>query len=193
MKAITVIRNEHQAMAAMLHALLSLVHGIRDHRLRPNFELLGAMIYYVDTFPERLHHPKEDQWLFRLLALRHPPARGTIDRLQAEHRLGASRIRTLEQTLARFRQGGDTEFPAFAAAVEVFVEFERNHMRSEEMEILPLARLHLVPEDWAEIDAAFATNADPLIGVSSQDQFDDLFTRIVNLAPAPIGVGPPAD
>ena len=67
MKSITVIRNEHQAMAAMLHALLSLVHGIRERRLRPNFELLGAMIYYVDTFPEQLHHPKEDQWLFRLL------------------------------------------------------------------------------------------------------------------------------
>lgn len=193
MKSITVIRNEHQAMAAMLHALLSLVRGIREHRLRPNFELLGAMIYYVDTFPERLHHPKEDQWLFRLLGLRHPPARALIDRLQAEHRLGASRIRLLEQTLARFREGGDTEFPAFAAAVEAFVAFERNHMHSEEMEILPLAREHLLPEDWAAIDAAFATNADPLIGASSQDQFDVLFSRIVNLAPAPIGVGPAAD
>jgi branched-chain amino acid transport system ATP-binding protein len=190
LKSITVIRNEHQAMAAMLHALLSLVRGIREHRLRPNFELLGAMIYYVDTFPERLHHPKEDQWLFRLLGQRHPPAQALIDRLQAEHRLGASRIRQLEQTLSRYREGGDTEFPAFAAVVEAFVEFERNHMRSEEMEILPLAREHLLPADWAEIDAAFATNADPLIGVSSQDQFDDLFSRIVNLAPAPIGVGP---
>ncbi len=193
LKSIDVIRNEHQAMAAMLHALVSLVRGIREHRLRPNFELLGAMIYYVDTFPERLHHPKEDQWLFRLLGERHPPARALIDRLQAEHRLGASRIRTLEQALARYREGGETEFPAFAAAVETFAEFERNHMHCEEAEILPLAREHLLPQDWAAIDAAFATNADPLVGASSSDQFDDLFTRIVNLAPAPIGLGPPSD
>jgi hemerythrin-like domain-containing protein len=186
----SIIREEHQAMAAMLHALLSLVRGIREHRLRPNFDLLGAMIYYVDTFPERLHHPKEDQWLFRLLELRHPPARALLDRLRSEHRQGATRIRALEQALARYNQGGETEFPAFAAAVEEFVELERSHMRCEEIEVFPLALAHLLAEDWAEIDAAFATNADPLVGVSSQDQFSELFTRIVNLAPAPIGVGP---
>jgi branched-chain amino acid transport system ATP-binding protein len=63
-------------------------------------------------------------------------------------------------------------------------------MRCEETEVFPLAQAHLRAEDWAEIDAAFATNADPLVGVSSQDHFNELFTRIVNLAPAPIGVGP---
>jgi len=56
-----------------------------------------------------------------------------------------------------------------------------------------LAREHLLPVDWAAIDAAFATNADPLIGASSAAKFEDLFTRIVNLAPAPIGLGPPSD
>lgn len=180
-------------MAAMLHALLSLVRGIRERQLKPNFELLGAMLYYVDTFPERLHHPKEDQWLFRLLEFRHPPARPLLERLRSEHRQGATRIRALEQTLARYSQGGDREFPAFAVAVEAYVDFERSHMRCEEVELFPLAQAHLLEEDWSEIDAAFATNADPLVGVSSHDHFNELFTRIVNLAPAPIGVGPASD
>lgn len=193
MKAMRIIREEHQALAAMLHALLFMVRGIREHRMKPNFELLGAMIYYVDTFPERLHHPKEDRWLFRLLRERHPAAGPLLDRLHSEHRSGANRIRQLEQALARYQQGGDTEFPAFAAIVEAYVEFERNHMRSEETEVLPLAQEHLLAEDWTEIDAAFAANADPLQGVGVQDNFDDLFRRIVNLAPPPIGVGPAPD
>jgi len=192
MKSLSIMRDEHQAMAAMLHALLMLVRGIREHRMRPNFELLGAMVYYVDTFPERLHHPKEDQWLFRLLALRHPPARALLNQLQAEHRQGSTMVRQLEQTLLRYRVGGDTEYPAFAAAVDAFVEFERSHMRREEHEVFPLAQSYLLPQDWVEIDSAFATNADPLIGATSPNQFNELFTRIVNLAPAPIGVGPTA-
>ncbi len=189
-KAMRIIREEHHALAAMLHALLFLVRGVRDQRMKPNFELMGAMIYYIDTFPERLHHPKEDQWLFRLLLLRHPPARALIDRLQSEHRSGATRIRQLEQALNRYAQGGDAELPAFAEAAEGYVTFERNHMRTEEMEVFPLAQEYLRPDDWAAIDEAFSANTDPLRGVEVQEGFDDLFRRIVNLAPPPIGVGP---
>lgn len=190
MKAMRIIREEHLSLAAMLHGLLFLVRGIREHRMKPNFELMGAMIYYIDTFPERLHHPKEDAWLFRLLAQRHPPAQALIDRLQTEHRTGAARIRQVEQALARYSQGGEAEFPAFAAVVEAYVEFERDHMRCEEMEVFPLAQQYLTDDDWAAIDAAFGANEDPLHEVSTQYNFEDLFRRIVNLAPPPIGVGP---
>jgi branched-chain amino acid transport system ATP-binding protein len=148
------------------------------------------MVYYIDTFPERFHHPKEDAWLFRLLLLRHPPAGEIINRLLSEHRAGAVKLRQLEQALIRYQQGGRDEFPVFAAAVEAFVAFERNHMRSEETEVIPLAQQHLTPADWAEIDDAFLDHADPLLGTSAREDFLDLFRRIVNLAPPPIGVGP---
>jgi hemerythrin-like domain-containing protein len=190
MQAIRIIREEHQSLAAVLHGLLYLVHEIRAHRIEPDFALLGAMVYYIDTFPERFHHPKEDAWLFRLLLLRHPPAAEIIARLQSEHRAGSGKLRQLEQALIRYQQGGRDEFPAFAAAVEAYVAFERNHIRSEETEVLPLAQQHLTPADWAEIDAAFLDHADPLLGKAVRDDFLELFRRIVNLAPPPIGVGP---
>jgi hemerythrin-like domain-containing protein len=190
MQAIRIIREEHQSLAAVLHGLLYLVREIRAHRAEPDFELLGAMAYYIDTFPERFHHPKEDAWLFRLLLQRHPPAAEIIERLQSEHRAGAVKLRQLEQALIRYQQGGRDEFPVFAAAVEAYVAFERNHMRSEETEAIPLAQQHLTQADWAEIDAAFLDHADPLLGTSARDDFLDLFRRIVNLAPPPIGVGP---
>ena len=190
MQAIRIIREEHQSLAAVLHGLLYLVREIRAHRTEPDFGLLGAMVYYIDTFPERFHHPKEDAWLFRLLLQRHPPAAAIIDRLQSEHRAGAVKLRQLEQALIRYQQGGRDEFPVFAAAVEAYVAFERNHMRSEETEVIPLAQQYLTPADWAEIDAAFLDHADPLLGTSAREDFLDLFRRIVNLAPPPIGVGP---
>jgi len=190
MQAIRIIREEHQSLAAVLHGLLYVVRGIRAHQTEPDFSLLGAMVYYIDTFPERFHHPKEDAWLFRLLQLRHPDARDLIDRLQSEHRAGAVKLRQLERSLLRYQEGGRAEFAVFAAAVESFVAFERNHMRSEETEVIPLAQKYLTPSDWAKIDAAFLDHTDPLLGEAVRDDFVGLFRRIVNLAPPPIGVGP---
>jgi hemerythrin-like domain-containing protein len=191
MQAIQIIRGEHQSLAAVLHGLLYLVREIRNYQAEPDFALLGAMVYYIDTFPERLHHPKEDAWLFRLLRLRHPPADELLQRLQAEHRAGAAQLRQLEQALIRYQHGGRTELAAFAAAVEAFVAFERNHMRTEETEVFPLAQKYLTAADWTEIDAAFLDHTDPLLGsTAAQEDFRGLFRRIVNLAPPPIGLGP---
>ena len=167
-----------------------IVREIRDHGVEPRFDALGAMIYYIDAFPERFHHPKEDRYLFRLLRARYPSAGAIIDRLEAEHLIGAHKIRALEQALARYQSGGRPEFLAFAACVEDYADFHWKHMRCEEEELVPLAREHLTGADWEEIDRAFLGNADPLIGVDAGMRYRALFSRIVNLAPAPIGLGP---
>lgn len=190
MQAIGIIQNEHRSLAAVLHGMLYLVHEIRDRGARPDFDVLGAMIYYIDAFPERFHHPKEDQYLFRLLRLRHADAASLIDRLEAEHRSGAELIRTLEQALARYQQGGRAEFPAFMAAAEGYATFQWDHMRTEESKLLPLAAKYLTAGDWATIDAAFLGHTDPMLGAEADAGFQSVFRRIVHLAPPPIGVGP---
>jgi hemerythrin-like domain-containing protein len=193
MRAIHIIEDEHRSLAAVLHGMLYLVREIRLRGTAPNFGLLRAMVYYIDTFAERFHHPKEDEYLLKLLGRRHPDARPLIERLESEHRAGAERIRTLEQSLQRYEEGGAREFPAFAEAVQAYAAFHWNHMRAEEDELLPLARTYLTFDDWKAIDEAFTGHSDPLFGVKGGAEYDALFRRIVNLAPPPIGVGPPAE
>jgi hemerythrin-like domain-containing protein len=185
-----IIHDEHRSLAAVLHGMLYLVHAIRDRGIRPDFGLLGAMIYYIDAFPERFHHPKEDEYLFAFLRIRHPDATPLLDRLQGEHLEGAERIRTLEQALARYQQGGAKEFPGFLAAVEAYAEFHWRHMQAEENEVMPLARKYLTKDDWDAVDAAFLGHTDPMLGIDVGADFTALFSRIVLLAPPPIGVGP---
>jgi hypothetical protein len=60
------------------------------------------------------------------------------------------------------------------------LNFHWGHMRKEEERILPLAEQVLTETDWAEIDAAFAGNADPLIRQDVKRGFDELLTRIVS-------------
>jgi hemerythrin-like domain-containing protein len=190
MRAFRIIHDEHRLQAALLNGMRYLLHDIHDRDTRPDFDLLGAMIYYMDTFPERCHHPKEDQYLFRLLLMRHPDAAPLVDRLEAEHRTGAEKIRILEQALARYQQGGAAEFSNFATAVEDYAAFHFNHMRTEEKQLLPLAEKHLSPSDWEAIDAAFLGHTDPMLGTEVDAEYRALFRRIVNLAPPPVGVGP---
>jgi branched-chain amino acid transport system ATP-binding protein len=63
-------------------------------------------------------------------------------------------------------------------------------MAFEESTLIPLARKHLTAEDWVEIGAAFSENGDPRFDAAADHECRDLFSRIVNLAPPPIGVGP---
>ena len=190
MQAIRVILDEHRALAAVLHGMLYLVHGIRDRDDKPDFMLFGAMICYIDAFPEKFHHPKEEEYLFRFLRMRHADAAPLLDRLHAEHESGAEKIRALEQALIRYQHGGASEFPAFLAAVEGYAAFHWDHMRLEEKQILPLTEKYLSVGDWEVIDAAFLGHTNPMLGAEAGAKYDALFTRIVTLAPPPIGVGP---
>ncbi|HTS21550.1 MAG TPA: hemerythrin domain-containing protein [Casimicrobiaceae bacterium] len=190
MKAIRIIRDEHRTLAAVLHGMLYLVREVAERGTEPDFRVLDAMIYYIDTFPERFHHPKEDRYLFRILRQRCKEAAPLLDRLETEHRAGNEKIRALEQALARYHAGGRTELSNFRAAVESYASFHWDHMNAEERELLPLAEKHFTAADWQEVDAAFEGHADPLFNAEAGDRYAALFSRIVALAPPPLGVGP---
>jgi len=83
MEAIRIIKDEHRSLGAVLHGMLYLVHRTRDRGEKPNFDVLGAMIYYIDAFPERFHHPKDDQYLFRSLRIRYPDSAEVLEQYVA--------------------------------------------------------------------------------------------------------------
>lgn len=62
------------------------------------------------------------------------------------------------------------------------------HIRIEEVSVLPLAERVLTPEDWVELDAALLANLDPL--AQPDDEYRRLFQRILMTLPAPLGLGP---
>ena len=187
--AITVIQNEHQALAAMLRSMPLLLQQQRRAGRPPDFGLLRAMLFYVDEFPERLHHPKETELLFPRVRARCPELAATLDRLDQDHHRGEAAIRTLEHALLAYEQLGEPRRAAFEAALQQYVDGYLAHMAVEEKQVLPAALAHLSADDWAELDAAFAANRDPLTGHAPDDVYAPLFGKIVMTAPAPIGLG----
>ena len=188
MKAIPKNRDEHRSISAVLHGLKQLARDAQDATVKPGFAALRAMIRYIDEFPEQMHHPKEDQYLFKAVAARAPEARPLIAQLEAEHADGARLVRELERALVFFEEGWPAGGREFLEAVEAYAQFHWDHMRKEEQQVIPLAEKVLTEQEWKIIADAFGANRDPIAGVKEKD-FEALFTRIVNLAPAPVGLG----
>jgi hemerythrin-like domain-containing protein len=186
---IRIIREEHAALSAMLRSILLHLAQHRKGSTRPDFTALRAMLFYIDEFPEKRHHRKESEVLFPKLRARTPLARELLDHLDSDHALGERNVRELERSLLAFEMLGEARREAFETAAQLYVDFYLKHMRLEEREILPLAERALTEADWADLDQAFLDNRDPLTGHAPQPDYTALFTRIVNLVPAPIGLG----
>lgn len=186
-RSIDVIKSEHRALAAVLSALKEVVDGVEGGRFAADFILLSAMLVYIDEVPEKVHHPKEDLYLFERLKRRSPDARSLIAQLEQEHEEGYALTRELEHALIRYQGTGAQAFAQFRDRARHYLDFNWRHLNREEDELLPLARRDLTEEDWAAIDAAFAENFDPWTGPNRE--YSELFDRIVDMAPAPIGYG----
>lgn len=184
------LREEHRSISAVLSGLRELARMAKQSDVRPDLAALRAMIYYIDTFPERLHHPKEDEHLFARLLQRAPEAAPLVRELQAEHREGARLVRELERAVLSYEQAWPQGAEAFRRTVEAYADFHWQHMRKEELTLLPLAEQRLSGEDWSAIEAAFAANEDPVAG-SAEHDYQQLFKRIAEIAPAPVGLGAP--
>jgi hemerythrin-like domain-containing protein len=189
-KALNIIRDEHRSIAAILHGMQHLVRQIRERKAKIDPRVFRAMLYYLDTFSERMHHPKEDRYLFDPLRRRGAGPDSLIAELERDHAEGGNALRRVEQCLIRYEEGGEKEFQEFAGEVDRFVEGYWEHMRKEEEHVFPLAEKLFTPADWDAIDRAFKANADPLADDREEKDFRKLFSRIVSLAPPPIGVGP---
>jgi hemerythrin-like domain-containing protein len=189
-ESIGILKNEHRSISVVLLALKEVAQLAQDAQLRPDFQVFRSMLRYIDEYPERLHHPKEDEHLFARLVRRSPESKTLIEELTAEHARGAALIRELERKLMFFEEGWPEGAPELLGAVNAYADFHWKHMRKEETQLLPLAEKHLKDDDWRAIDRAFALNRDPIAGIEERD-FQKLFSRIANLAPAPIGLGDP--
>ena len=188
---VSVIRDEHRAMASVLEALLFVTEEIRAGRVARDTEPLWAMVRYIEAFPHGLHTPKEDRYLMPALRRRYPEAGPLIDDLGREHAHGDRLISALKAALADVETDHEGALERFATRAREFADFNWAHTNKEEGQLLPLAEQYLTPEDWQEIDVAWRSGEDPQIGSAVTREFRQLFRRIVNLTPAPMGLGPP--
>ena len=189
-RSLEIIRDEHSSLAAMLQSMRMLVDRGPGDDPKNFFDVLRAMLFYIDEFPERLHHPKETELLFPRVAAAAPEVGMAIARLDRDHEYTEKAVRDIQRLLMARAYMGE---PRRQPSVDGFTRYAHlylAHMQLEEQEVLPAAEKHLTEADWKLLDAEFEKNCDPLTGKYKPDPaYEALFTRIVMNAPAPIGLG----
>ena len=180
--AIAIIKAEHKSLGTVLHTMQALLSRIAAGHIAADFGLLAAALYYIDDFPERCHHPKEDEYLFKRLRLRTVEFDAVLDRLQTEHVRSGAAVSDLHRALVLYQGGAPEGLRLFISAVDSYFAETREHFATEER-LLASAREVLNEEDWALIAWAFAANDDPLFGNNQRLEFSQLYHRIMLLAP----------
>ena len=183
---LAIIRDEHRSQAAVIYGLEFLVRQTRERGTAPQFPLLRAMLHYIKSFPEVLHHPKEDAYLFRKLRLRTSELDDTLDELERQHVEGSRLVAEMDAALGRYEKDPAVGFERFAHTVKQFAALESPHMMLETKVILPAAQKYLTADDWAEMSHAFAQNGDPRFSADADAEYRQLFASILNHAPEEI-------
>ena len=188
MRAIQIIKSEHQNLGAVLYSLEKLLEET-DSGKQPDFRVFHGLLTYIDRFLDRYHHPKENEYLFPAVLRRAPETESLIRELGQQHTEGEILFVEMLKALSAWEFCGDSEYLGFRDAVMKYTGFEREHAKLEEREILPRAEAALEADDWRAIDAAFGENEDPMFGGQWQNEFSGLFEKLVNTLPAPYGLG----
>jgi hemerythrin-like domain-containing protein len=188
MEALRIISDEHHSLAGILHAIRFMLKEIGAGRLAPDLQLLQAMVHFLDAYAEQRHHPKEDL-LVTYLVQRTSAGASALAQLAEQHAAAPQRIAALQTALAQFI-ADPARFADFALAFEGYADFYRSHMLLEEDTVLPLIRAHLTPADWLAVDAEFAAALAANAVAAGGEDFSALFSKLVDCAPAPIGLGP---
>ncbi|MDE2430479.1 MAG: hemerythrin domain-containing protein [Burkholderiales bacterium] len=189
--SLSIIHDEHEHLSAVIQGMLYFVRLIENGGNAPDLKVFRAMLYYIAEYPERVHHPKEDQYLFAKIKERTHQLDSELDALIDQHSRGEILVHRLQDALLNYEFGGAPAFPHFRDLVEQYAHFYYAHMRTEEDRIMPVAKQILNDADWKEIDAAFMENRKIMNDAGERYKYDQLFSLIVNIAPAPIGVGDP--
>lgn len=175
---IATLQREHRPLAVLLDLIEAEV-TVFERGAQPDYELVQAILRYLLTYPDLVHHPKEDAVLRRLKAAA-PEAAEAVGDLKAEHARLAIMNRHFNAAVSNVLADATLPRAWFAELARDFVAFGRRHMQMEEVVFFPAAQRHLGPDDWRQIEREQPAARDPLAPCA--DRLDDaelLKTRLL--------------
>jgi hemerythrin-like domain-containing protein len=175
--SLAIIREEHQHLASVLRSMRHLAEEMAE-RDPLQLKFFRALLFYINEFPERVHHPKEEQYLFAKIKERTHQLDAELNLLTEQHSEGEQLALQLQTTLTRYEFNGITVLPQLRSLVERYTQFYFNHIDAEEKYILPVALQVLNDADWQVIDQAFTNNRQRLDQEGDRYVYEQLFAAI---------------
>ncbi|MDH4094866.1 MAG: hemerythrin domain-containing protein [Betaproteobacteria bacterium] len=118
----------------------------------PDYERMRDIVLWLRHYADGVHHPREDV-AFERMALRDASLGLQVNRLRQEHRVIGHAGEALLAGLDAAANDGFAPRAELETAAATFLVYYRNHLNSEETNILPRAAGLLGEEDWAAVAA----------------------------------------
>ena len=184
-----VIVEEHRTLRIVLAILRRLLHDTSQFGIPADFALLASVLYYVDEFPERVHHPREDKQLFPMVRRRTARFDALLDRLRTDHARGAQMLVRIQRDFVHFQAGAPNALSRLSANVATYSGLLEEHLQAEE-QLLADVRDDLTEDDWAHLARGFGVCRDPLTADETRHEFRVLRARILNALPSKMRLDP---
>ena len=180
--ATAILVEEHSTLRIVLRILQRVVHESVRFGVEADFGILCSIVYYIDEFPERVHHPKEELHLFPMLRRRTSRFDALLERLRADHEHSARMLGRIQRDLVHYQAGAPDGAARFSSSIARYAGLLESHMQTEER-LLADARNDLARDDWLVLQHEFAAATDPLAS-EARVEFRRLRARILAVLPS---------
>ncbi|KYK45207.1 hemerythrin [Bradyrhizobium liaoningense] len=176
---IDLLLREHRNIDLLL-VVLQRELEIFEMGIRPDYEVIRAIISYFEVYPELYHHPQE-ALIFSKLKARDPASAATVGDLALEHQEVIDRLHDFAQAIDAVL--GDRELfrQDVGNIIRDFIVRERDHMAWEERDFFPAALKAFSTQNWTEIASALTDHGDPLFSETAAATSDALRVHILQL------------
>ncbi|MBH5370588.1 hemerythrin domain-containing protein [Bradyrhizobium glycinis] len=177
---VDLLLREHRNIDLLL-VVLQRELEIFEKGIRPDYEVIRAIISYFEVYPEVYHHPQEDL-IFAKLKARDPEVATIVGDLALEHQEVVDRLHHFAQAIDAILADREVLREGVGNIVRDFIVRERHHIMWEERDFFPAALKALSAQDWTEIASALTGHGDPLFSKTAAETSDALRAHILQLA-----------
>ncbi|MBS0518598.1 MAG: hemerythrin domain-containing protein [Proteobacteria bacterium] len=168
--ALRMIKDRQKAMFSVLLAVRTIARRAMRSDGKADFPHLKSLLEYLDRFPEKLHQPNEERYLFKAILSREPSLSRVVARAQRDHAASKGYLVRLRAALQDWEDNVEGGMSQTAIVADDYVRFARRHARIEERDLLSVARKVLNEKDWQEVERVFSAAADPLAASKSRQE-----------------------
>jgi len=175
--AVEMLEAEHRVIQKMVAGMSVLADQLEGGE-SVDVSLLESIVAFLRTFADRLHHGKEESFLFPALIRRGVPSHGCpIGGLTMEHQKGRVMVGELADAIRGYAAGEPPARENLIKSLRALVAFYPSHIWKEDYLLFPLAGKVLTPEDQQELRDKFAT-VECELGLDVLEGFDKVVAEL---------------
>ncbi len=176
-KILVTIHNEHKYMGVLMKILKEQIRNMKQSR-DVDYSMMFDIMHYMNNFPDRFHHPREDL-ILHLMLEKSDELKPVIEQLFEEHILIADKGRKILSDLKSIlKEHSETKQARLQAESHDYVRAILEHISLEENVVFKKATQILKPSDWTKISTQSETIEDPIFGQRIEERYKNIYQHL---------------